>query len=114
MPKVYTVERINALLMKARQTHRSLGLMNIYSRHSDGSWGWPDKAPYPAIMVTAAPEQVPESLLAQLSVGGRMVIPVGSMSGAQSLLLITRTSAGFEQQTLNGVHFVPLLDGSVR
>ena len=114
VPKVYTVERINALLMKARQIHRSLRLMNIYSRHSDGSWGWPDKAPYPAIMVTAAPEQVPESLLAQLSVGGRMVIPVGSISGAQTLRLITRTPTGFEQQTLTGVHFVPLLDGSIR
>lgn len=114
VPKVYTVERINALLMKARRVHRSLRLMNIYSRLSDGSWGWPDKAPYPAIMVTAAPEHVPESLLAQLSVGGRMVIPVGSISGAQTLRLITRTPTGFEQQTLNGVHFVPLLDGSIR
>jgi protein-L-isoaspartate(D-aspartate) O-methyltransferase len=114
VPKVYTVERINALLMRARRIHRSLRLMNIYSRLSDGSWGWPDKAPYPAIMVTAAPENVPESLLAQLSVGGRMVIPVGSISGAQTLRLITRTPAGFEQQTLNGVHFVPLLDGSIR
>ncbi|MBT8126384.1 MAG: protein-L-isoaspartate(D-aspartate) O-methyltransferase [Gammaproteobacteria bacterium] len=114
VPKVYTVERINALLMKARRVHRSLKLMNIYSRLSNGSWGWPDKAPYPAIMVTAAPEHVPESLLAQLSVGGRMVIPVGSISGAQTLRLITRTPTGFEQQTLNGVHFVPLLDGSIR
>ena len=114
VPKVYTVERINALLRKARQIHRSLRLMNIYSRLSDGSWGWPDKAPYPAIMVTAAPEHVPESLLAQLSVGGRMVIPVGSISGAQTLRLITRTPTGFDQQTLNGVHFVPLLDGSIR
>jgi protein-L-isoaspartate(D-aspartate) O-methyltransferase len=114
VPKVYTVERINALLMKARRVHRSLKLMNIYTRLSDGSWGWPDKAPYPAIMVTAAPEHVPESLLAQLSVGGRMVIPVGSISGAQTLRLITRTPTGFEQQTLNGVHFVPLLDGSIR
>jgi protein-L-isoaspartate(D-aspartate) O-methyltransferase len=114
VPKVYTVERINALLLKARQIHRSLRLMNIYSRHSDGSWGWPDKAPYPAIIVTAAPEQVPESLLAQLSVGGRMVIPVGSISGAQTLRLVTRTPTGFEQETLTGVHFVPLLDGSIR
>jgi len=114
VPKVYTVERINALLMRARQVHRSLRLMNIYTRHSDGSWGWPDKAPYPAIMVTAAPEHVPESLLEQLSVGGRMVIPVGSTSGAQTLRLITRTPGGFEQQTLTGVHFVPLLDGSIR
>lgn len=114
VPKVYTVERINVLLMKARECHRALRLNNIFAKLSDGSWGWPDKAPYPAIMVTAAPEHVPESLLAQLSIGGRMVIPVGTTSGTQMLKLITRTVAGFEEQTLNAVHFVPLLDGSVR
>jgi protein-L-isoaspartate(D-aspartate) O-methyltransferase len=65
-------------------------------------------------MVTAAPEHVPESLLEQLSIGGRMVIPVGTISGAQKLNLITRTASGFEQQTLNAVRFVPLLDGSIR
>ena len=114
VPKVYTVERINGLLVKARECHRALRLTNVYAKHSDGSWGWPEKAPYPAIMVTAAPEHVPESLLEQLGVGGRMVIPVGTVSGAQTLKLITRTSSGFEQQTLNAVRFVPLLDGSVR
>ena len=115
VPRVYTVERINALLTRARACHRALRLNNIYAKHSDGSWGWPEKAPYPAIMVTAAPEQVPESLLEQLSVGGRMVIPVGTTtSGTQKLKLITRTHSGFEEHTLNAVHFVPLLDGSVR
>jgi len=114
VPKVYTVERINGLLVKARECHRALRLTNIYSKHSDGSWGWPEKAPYPAIMVTAAPEHVPESLLEQLSVGGRMVIPVGTVSGEQTLKLITRTTSGFEQRTLNAVRFVPLLDGSIR
>ena len=114
VPKVYTVERINGLLVKARECHRALRLTNIYAKHSDGSWGWPEKAPYPAIMVTAAPEHVPETLLEQLSVGGRMVIPVGTVSGTQTLKLITRTTSGFEQQTLNAVRFVPLLDGSIR
>ena len=114
VPKVYTVERINGLLMKARECHRALKLMNIYSKHSDGSWGWPENAPYPAIMVTAAPEHVPESLLEQLSIGGRMVIPVGSTYGNQMLKLITRTPSGFEEQTLDAVRFVPLLDGSIR
>lgn len=111
--KVYTVERISGLLSKARECHRALGLRNIYTKHSDGSWGWPGKAPYPAIMVTAAPEQVPESLLEQLAVGGRMVIPVGSVYGAQQLKLITRTAAGFEEQKLDAVRFVPLLDGAI-
>ena len=115
VPKVYTVERINVLLNKARECHRALRLNNIFAKHSDGSWGWPENAPYPAIMVTAAPEQVPESLLEQLSIGGRMVIPVGTTtSGTQKLKLITRTHSGFEEQTLSAVHFVPLLDGSVR
>ena len=115
VPRVYTVERINALLARARECHRVLRLNNIYAKHSDGSWGWPEQAPYPAIMVTAAPEQVPETLLDQLSIGGRMVIPVGTMtSGTQKLKLITRTHSGFEEHTLNAVHFVPLLDGSVR
>ena len=114
IPKVYTVERINGLLVKARECHRALRLNNIFAKHSDGSWGWPEKAPYPAIMVTAAPEHVPESLLEQLSVGGRMVIPVGTVSGAQKLKLITRTDSAYEEQTLNSVKFVPLLDGSIR
>jgi len=114
VPRVYTVERINALLMKARGAHSKLRLMNVYAKHSDGSWGWPQNSPYPAIIVTAAPEHVPESLLEQLTVGGRMVIPVGTTSGTQKLKLITRTPGGFEQQTLNAVRFVPLLDGAVR
>jgi protein-L-isoaspartate(D-aspartate) O-methyltransferase len=114
VPKVYTVERINGLLIKARECHRALRLHNIFAKHSDGSWGWPEKSPYPAIMVTAATEHVPESLLQQLSIGGRMVIPVGTVSGAQKLKLITRTSSAYEERTLNDVRFVPLLDGSIR
>ena len=87
---------------------------NIYSRHTDGSWGWPEHAPYPAIMVTAAPEVVPQSLLEQLSIGGRMVVPVGLRSGAQTLKLITRTQNGFDEKTLESVKFVPMLDGAIR
>lgn len=114
VPKVYTVERISALLQKARDAHRKLGLMNVYSKHSDGSWGWAPNAPYMAIMVTAAPESVPPSLLEQLAVGGRMVIPVGSMGGVQQLKLFTRTEEGIEERTLELARFVPLLDGAVR
>ena len=115
VPKVYTVERISGLLDKARQVHREIAFRNIYSKHSDGSWGWPEHAPYPAIMVTAAPEKIPESLLEQLAIGGRMVIPVGTVAGDQKLKLITRVSVtDFEEQTLSAVRFVPLLDGSVR
>jgi len=114
VPKVYTVERISALLQKAREAHRKLGLMNVFSKHSDGSWGWKPNAPYPAIMVTAAPEVVPPSLLEQLAVGGRMVIPVGSRGGVQQLKLYKRTEEGIEESTLELVSFVPLLDGAIR
>ena len=113
VPKVYTVERISALLQKARDAHRKLGLLNVFSKHSDGSWGWAPNAPYPAIMVTAAPELVPPSLLEQLAVGGRMVIPVGSSHGVQKLKVYTRTAEGIEESTQEYVHFVPLLDGAV-
>lgn len=112
--KVYTVERISALLQKAREAHRKLGLMNVYSKHSDGSWGWAPNAPYPAIMVTAAPESVPPGLLEQLAVGGRMVIPVGTISGVQQLTLFTRTADSIEETTLELARFVPLLDGAIR
>jgi len=112
--KVYTVERISALLQKARDAHRKMGLLNVYSKHSDGSWGWEPNAPYQAIMVTAAPEEVPPGLLEQLAVGGRMVIPVGAMSGVQKLKLFTRTTEGIAEETLELARFVPLLDGAVR
>ncbi len=114
VPKVYTVERISALLQKSRDAHRKLGLMNVFSKHSDGSWGWAPNAPYSAIMVTAAPEVVPPSLFEQLAVGGRMVIPVGSTGGEQQLKLFTRNLEGIEETNLEIAKFVPLLDGAVR
>jgi len=112
--RVYTVERISALLRKARDAHRQLGLLNVFSKHSDGAWGWPPKAPYPAIMVTAAPEQVPPSLLEQLAVGGRMVSPVGCVGGQQQLKLFVRNQDTIKEQNLEMANFVPLLDGEVR
>lgn len=114
VPKVYTVERISALLQKARDAHRKMGLLNVYSKHSDGSWGWEPNAPYDAIMVTAAPESVPPSLLEQLAVGGRLVIPVGTKDGVQQLKLYVRTNDGIEESIKESVRFVPLLDGAVR
>ncbi len=114
VPKVYTVERISALLQKAREAHRKMGLMNVFSKHSDGSWGWQPNAPYQAIMVTAAPESVPPSLLEQLAVGGRLIIPVGTKDGVQQLKLYVRNSEGIEETIQESVRFVPLLDGAVR
>jgi len=114
VPRVFSVERIVALQTRARERYHKLNLNNIMLKHSDGSWGWPQHAPYPAIIVTAAPEQVPEALLEQLAVGGIMVIPVGSQHGVQKLLQITREADGYAEEELDGVKFVPLLNGAVR
>lgn len=111
--QVYSVERIVALQKQARERYHQLRLHNISLKHSDGSWGWPQHGPFPAIIVTAAPEQIPESLLEQLSVGGIMIIPVGSQSASQTLLQITRETDGFVEQELAGVRFVPMLNGAL-
>ncbi len=107
--EVYTVERIRELSMLARSRMRKLGIKNVRFRVSDGSWGWEEFAPFDAIMVTAAPEEIPPTLLAQLAKGGRMVVPVGLESGVQQLLSITRTGDRYEQETLEAVSFVPLV-----
>jgi len=108
---VYTVERILPLLNQAKRRFMELKLLNIRSNHSDGNWGWPENAPYDAILATAAPEQVPQSLLDQLAVGGRLVMPVGPRSD-QQLILIERTLSGFEQHVLDAVRFVPMIEGT--
>ncbi len=108
--KVYSIERIAALLARARQSLKSLGIHNVQLRHGDGNQGWKYHAPFDGIIVTAAPTGIPQTLLMQLAVNGRMVIPVG-MSGEQKLLLITRTTEGFEEQNLDWVSFVPMVEG---
>ncbi len=109
--EVYSVERIRPLLDLARERLNELQLHNVRLKHSDGSWGWPEFSPYDAIIATAAPEQVPEALLQQLAVGGRLVMPVGPQ-GVQELVLLTRTQAGIERQVLDKVNFVPMLGGT--
>ncbi len=109
--EVYSVERIHPLLDLARERLEELQLRNVRLKHSDGSWGWPEFAPYDAIIATAAPEQVPEALLQQLAIGGRLVMPVGPQ-GVQELVLLTRTSEGIERQVLDKVSFVPMLGGT--
>jgi len=109
--QVYTVERIRELSMQARQVMRRLKVHNVHFKLADGFGGWPEHAPFDAIIVTAAPEQVPEALLAQLAVGGRMVIPVGRESAAQQLLQITRLTDRYQQDVLEPVSFVPLVQG---
>lgn len=109
--EVYSVERILPLLEQARARLAELQLRNVRLKHSDGSWGWPEFAPYDAIIATAAPEQVPEALLQQLAMGGRLVMPVGPQ-GVQELVLLTRTESGIERQVLDKVSFVPMLGGT--
>ncbi len=111
VPAVFSIERLRHLHERARQTLRNVELKNIRLRHGDGARGWPLEAPFDAIVLTAAAEQIPESLLQQLRVGGRLVAPVGPVGGVQRLTSITRTAAGFEEVSLGAVSFVPLLPG---
>jgi len=110
--KVYSVERIKPLQNKARQRLRTLRLHNVQLMHSDGGMGWDQHAPFDGILATAAPEQIPEELLAQLAIGGRMVIPVGV--DTQHLQLVVRTPEGFDTECVDEVRFVPLRPGLVR
>jgi protein-L-isoaspartate(D-aspartate) O-methyltransferase len=110
--RVFTLERIEPLLIQARQRFQELKLRNIRTQYADGSIGWPEQGPFDGIIATAAPEHIPQALLAQLQIGGRLIIPVGQQ-GLQQLLLITRSAEGsFEQQELEAVSFVPMLPGN--
>ncbi|MFK0571625.1 protein-L-isoaspartate(D-aspartate) O-methyltransferase [Endozoicomonas sp.] len=112
--KVYSVERIRPLQEKARQRLSRLSLNNVRFRHTDGGMGWPEESPFDGIIVTAAPGEIPEELLNQLSPeGGRLVIPVGG-SDFQDLLLVTRQGDEYHRKVLDAVRFVPLLSGVIR
>lgn len=108
--RVFSLERISPLQNQARERFYQLKLNNIRLKHSDGNWGWEWYAPYDGIIVTCAPEQVPQELLRQLAPGGRLVIPVGGNTG-QSLRVIDRVGDKFEETELDPVSFVPLLSG---
>jgi protein-L-isoaspartate(D-aspartate) O-methyltransferase len=108
--RLYTVERINGLLLRARERFQKLGITNIRTKHADGNIGWPTHAPFDGIIVAAAPIGVPNALREQLAIGGRLIIPVGK-SGDQKLLLITRTEEDFEEEIIDSVSFVPMLGG---
>ena len=111
VPEVYTVERIAGLQEQARQRlARQLKLTNIRYKHSDGNWGWKQYAPYDGILVTAAPEEVPQELFNQLAEGGRLVIPSGP-NGQQQLRVYRREGDSMKESVLGTVSFVPLLTG---
>ena len=108
--KIYSVERIPELLRKTKQRLRDLDIYNVQFRPGDGWEGWPKYAPYDGIIVAAAAAVVPDKLLEQLAPGGRLVMPVGA-PGYQELMLVTRHGDHFEQRSLGGVSFVPLVKG---
>ncbi|GGO84579.1 protein-L-isoaspartate O-methyltransferase [Marinobacterium nitratireducens] len=111
---VYSLERIRPLQEKARKRMSLLKFHNVQMRHSDGFLGWPAQAPFDGILVAAAPESVPDDLLQQLAIGGRLVIPVGGSHG-QELKRIRRLGDDeFETEVLQTVKFVPLVGGVVR
>ncbi len=108
--EIYTVERIPELLRKAKQRLRQLDIYNVRFRLDDGWQGWPKYAPYDGIIVAAAAAELPRKLLEQLAPGGRLIMPVGP-SGAQELTMVQRRDDHFEQLSLGGVSFVPLVKG---
>ncbi len=109
--RVYTIDRHRRLVHEARQIFDDLGLTNITAITADGSFGLPEQAPFDRIIVTAAAEDPPGPLLAQLKVGGIMVVPVGQSDAVQHLIRVRKTESGLHYDELRKVRFVPLLEG---
>jgi protein-L-isoaspartate(D-aspartate) O-methyltransferase len=110
--RVWTIEIFQALAQQARDRLARLGYGNVTVRHGDGYGGWPDQAPFDAILVTAAAESIPPALVDQLAPGGRLVMPVGEEFPHQELMLVEKDSAGrLTSRQLLPVRFVPFLRG---
>jgi protein-L-isoaspartate(D-aspartate) O-methyltransferase len=107
---VYTIERIDGLAIMARIVLDKLGYQNVHVRQGDGTLGWPEHAPFDAIVVTAGGPDVPDPLKRQLKIGGRLVMPIGKTTWFQELVRVTRiTEADFDTEYLVPVRFVPLI-----
>ena len=106
--RVYTIERIHSLLLKARSLFDRLLYHNIITRYSDGTTGWADESPFDAIIITAGAPKIPETLVNQLAMGGRMAIPVGDQY-SQELIKLHRDKNGIQQTSLGGCRFVKLV-----
>ncbi|MCA0045294.1 protein-L-isoaspartate(D-aspartate) O-methyltransferase [Celeribacter litoreus] len=109
--RVYTVDRYARLVREAQVRFNQLDLANITAMAIDGSFGLPDQAPFDRILLTAAAEDPPGPLLAQLKTGGIMVLPVGQSDTVQSLIKVTKLESGLEYEELRSVRFVPLVEG---
>lgn len=109
--RVFSVERIRPLQQKARGRLRQLNLHNVHLRHADGGMGWAERGPFNGILSAAAPEVVPQELLEQLAVGGRLVIPIGKQGQQQHLFVYDRSEQGIEEHCVEPVQFVPLVSG---
>jgi len=105
--EVYTIEIINDLASRAAATLQRLGYTNVYTRAGDGYKGWPEAAPFDAIVVTCSPENVPQPLIDQLKEGGRMIIPIGP-SNRQELVLLHKHDGKLDRQAVLPIHFVPM------
>lgn len=110
IPRVFSVERIRPLQEQAKRVLADIGVRNISFKHSDGGWGWKACGPYQAILAAAAPAEIPMKLLEQLTIGARLIIPVGK-EGQQVLQRVTRTESAYEVETIEEVSFVPFLKG---
>ena len=108
--KLFTIERLDGLIERARSRLDAMGRYGVRYRHGDGYRGWPEEGPFDGILVTAAPRTVPEDLIEQLAVGGRLLVPVGGES-EQSLMVFDRTEDGVKSETVEQVRFVPLVKG---
>ncbi|MFO1519261.1 MAG: protein-L-isoaspartate(D-aspartate) O-methyltransferase [bacterium] len=106
--KIYSIERLSPLLMKARVNLKRLGITNVILKYGDGSKGWPERGPFQAIVAAAVSPQVPEPLLRQLAEGGRLVLPV-EKNGKQHLVLVIRRGDRFEQSILKECRFVKMV-----
>ena len=109
--RINTIERVEPLLTRARERLKELGIRNVRFRHGDGALGWKAHAPFDGILVAAAPLTLPDALISQLKVGGRLVVPIGP-EGEQQLVRFTRREQRVDREPLGAVAFVPLLGGT--
>jgi protein-L-isoaspartate(D-aspartate) O-methyltransferase len=108
--RIFSIERIDVLHKRARERLKELGIRNTRLKHGDGAKGWKTQAPFDGILIAAAPLTIPEELIEQLAIGGRLIVPVGP-EGEQRLIRLTRREQGIERRVLGSVAFVPLVGG---